>query len=386
MDYALIPVITVIFFIGVGAMVYVLYRKTRGKVAALAASLGLDDIKSGQSYEAQAQGRTYFYKYYAGSKNNPSYFKIWTDCPCSGGFRIGKESVLDRFFKRLGIAVEIQTGDSLFDRDYYINTDSVAFTSACFNSPERRQAVNELFNLNFKKISLDGNRMEITITPFSLAKDFDKTTIESAVKQLMALGRDLPEDYYEPRVIGTPAWKFKRTVIYTVSITTIVAGIAGLIWGNASYTPLDAIEIIKDSLGYSVPALIIFTAVSITFLKGRSSSHVDLLINLCIAVIGFPLVTYSGMVIANGYLDNSPASYHEVMAVAKRYSRSKNSTTYYVKLKSWRENHAREEIKVNRHSYDNIHSGVTMLGITTHSGYLGYEWLEAYKFAAGDRK
>ena len=162
-------------------------------------------------------------------------------------------------------------------------------------------------------------------------------------------------------------------------------GLAGLIWGNVSYPPLDAFLIFKDSLGYSVPAFVLFSAVSIIFLKGRSSSHVDLLINLCIAVFGIPMSTYSGMLVSNGYLDEAPASYHEVVAIDKYYTRSKNSTTYHVKLQSWRENHAVEKIKVNKHGYDQIYRGRTMIGITTRPGYLGYEWLVAYKLVTEER-
>ena len=177
MEQVLIPVIAVIIVIAIAAMAYLLYRKTRRRAAALAATLGLDDMKSGQSYEGETHGRKFFYEYYAGSKNNPSYFKIWIDCPGKGDFRIGRESAMDRLFKRLGITVEIQTGDRQFDRDYYINTDSAAFTRACFSSPERRQAVNELFKLNFKKIAHNGNRLEIKITPFTFTEGFDKTPL-----------------------------------------------------------------------------------------------------------------------------------------------------------------------------------------------------------------
>ena len=379
------PVIAAIVAISIGVMVYILYRKNRFRVTVLAASLGREAMKSGQSYEGEAHGKQFFYQYFAGSRNAPSYFKIWIDCPSRGDFRIGKESFIDRTFKQLGIAVEVQTGDSQFDQDYYLNTNSVAFTGACFSSPERRQAVNELFKLNFKKISHNGKTLEIKITPFTLAKGFDKAIIESAVSQLIALGRDLPEDYYEPRVIGTPAWKFRRAIIYTVSITSVVVGIAGLIWANASYPPLDAFLIFKDSLGHAVPAFIIFCAVSIVFLKGRSSSHVDLLINLGIALFGIPLASYSGMLVSNGYLDKAPASYHEVMAIDKYYTRSKNSTTYHVRLQSWRENHGSEKIKVNKYTYDQVHRNRTMMGITTRPGHLGYEWLVAYKLVTEDR-
>lgn len=323
-------------------------------------------------------GQKYFYKYFSGSKDNPSYFKIWIDCRSRGSFRIGKETGFDRFFKSLGIAVEIQTGDSQFDKDYYINTDTVAFTRACFNSPERRQIVNDLFNLKFKEILHDGNHLEIKISPFKFNEDFDKATLESAVERLSAFSKDLPEDYYEPKVIGTPAWKFKRGIIYTVSVISAVLGVAFLIWGNITYPPLDKLEMFKDSLNHSIPIFILFTVASIMFLKGRSSSHKDLLFSLGLALVGFPLIGYSGMLVANGYLDRAPASQHEVMVSGKHYTTSKNSHTYYLKLKSWRENRAHEQITVSRGVYDKATAGITIMRVTTRPGYLGYEWVVGY--------
>ena len=388
MEQVFIPVFVLILLLSavVGFVVYRLYRKSRGRVVNFATGLGLDDMKSGMTYEAALDDLKYFYEFFTGSKNNPSYFKIWIDCRSRGGFRIGKETAFDRFFKNLGIAHEIQTGDSQFDRDYYINTDTVAFTRACFNFPERRQAVNELFNLNFKEILHDGKRLEVKISPFRFKENFDKATVESTVKQLVMLSRDLPEDYYEPRVIGTPAWKFKRGIIYVVSTTTLVAGFGCLLLGNIRYPPLDKFLIFKDSLNHSIPAFIIFIAVSIVFLKGRSSSHKDLLFNLCMALIGIPLTGYSGTVVCNGYLDHSPTNHHEVTVTGKRYTTSKNSKTYYLKLKSWRENRSQEEITVGKSAYDKAASGDTIVRVTTRPGYLGYEWLVDYAIVIEDQR
>lgn len=233
MEQLIISVVAfILLVVAVGFFAYNYYRKTRGKLIQLATSLGLDDMKSGATYEAVLDNRKYFYQYYAGSKNNPSYFRIWIDCRSTGGFRIGRETIFDRLFKSLGVAVEIQTGDSQFDRNYFINTDTVAFTRACFDSPDRRQIVIELFNLKFREILHDGKRLEVKISPFRLKENIDKATVESAVKELLALSSELPEDYYEPRVIGTPAWKFKRGIIYTVSLSTLAAGIGALMWGG----------------------------------------------------------------------------------------------------------------------------------------------------------
>lgn len=378
MEQVFVPVLILILSLSTGLIIYGIYRKTRRRAVRFAASFGAEEIKSGISYEADVNGRKYYYKYFSGSRNDPSYFKIWIDCRSRGSFRVGRETGLDRFFKRLGIAVEIQTGDSQFDEGYYINTDTVEFTRACFNSPERRQVVNQLFNHKFKEILHDGKHLEIKISPFKFDENFDKTIIEFAVERLSAFSRDWPEDYYEPKVIGTPAWKFKRGIIYAISITSVVAGAGLLIWGNISYPPLDKLKIFKDSLNHSIPVFILFIVASIMFLKGRSSSHKDLLFSLGFAVVGFPLTGYSGTVVANGFLDRAPASQYEVMVRGKRYTTSKNSHTYYLDLKSWRENHTHEEITVRKSVYDKAAAGTTIIRVTTRPGYLGYEWVVGY--------
>ena len=378
MEQALIAFILLILLLAAGYFIYSLYRKSRRRVVTLAASLGLEDIKSGVTYEAEANGQKYFYKYFSGSKNNPSYFKVWIDCQSRGSFRVGKETGFDRFFKNLGIAVEIQTGDNQFDKDYYINTDTVAFTRACFSSPERRQVVNELFNLNFREIQHDGKHMEAKISPFKFNESFDKSSIESAVKHLVAFSRELPEDYYEPRVVGTPAWKFKRGLIYAVSITSLAAGAGFLIWGNISFPPLDKLDILKESLEQSIPAVILFIVASIMLLKGRSSSHKDFLFTLGFALVGFPMTGYSGTIVVNGFFDRAPVSRHETMVIGKRYTTSKNSHTYFLKLRSWRENRAHEELTVTKRVYDKAAAGDTIMKVTTRPGYLGYEWVAGY--------
>ena len=379
MRQTLIPFIPIIFVLATVMLVLVLYRKSRQGAARFATGLGSDELKSGHEYQAQAHGTKYYYVYFAGSKNTPPYFKIWIDCPSRGAFRIGRETALDRFFKQLGITVEIQTGDTQFDRDYFISTDAVAFTRACFSSADCRQRIRELSALGFNKIFHNGRILEAKITPLKFERGPDKTGVEAAVACLAALGRDLPEEFYEQKLVGMTAWKAQRRIIYTLSISAVVLGFIGLLWGKTSFPPFDEFLIFKDSLRYSIPALLVFAAISVYVLKGRSSSHIDVLANLGFGIIGFPLAFYSGMVTGNGYLDNSPASYHEARVAGKHSTRSKNSTYYYVSLVSWRAGHDREQIKINRHSYNEIQAGNATMGITTRPGRLGYEWLVSYK-------
>lgn len=364
-----------ITFVSVFVLVIRRFRKTRSLLKKLAADLGEEDLKSGMVYEGEKEGVKYYYQYFAGSKNSPSNFKLGLDCPSGGEFKIGRESRFDSFFKRLGITVEIQTGDNEFDREFFVQTNSVPFTRSYLMSPDKREAVKQLFALGYTQVNCDGRRIEARIAPFSQTIIKDKDFVESTLKELGQLTRDLPEEAVGYRAMGIPVWKFRRNLIYAVSIISVVAGAALLFLANRNWHPLDGGAMFLYSLHYIVPAFLVFIVVAVAFLKGRSSSHKDLLINLLIALIGFPISGYFGVMAANGYLDPAGSTDHEVIALHKHITRSKNSKHYHVTTGTWRDNRIEENIEVSYATYYNIKPGSTVLTITTKPGRLGFEWL-----------
>lgn len=381
MDSTLIITVGFVLVIVIGTFVFIIwhYRLQRKKAAQLAAELGTDSLESGKTYEGELNDRKYYYEYYAGSKNNPSYFKISLDCQSTGEFKIVKERRFDRLFKQLGIAVEIQTGDSYFDKTFYIQTDAVEYTRAYLDSAEHREAIKELFALDFNELFYDGERIVIKKSPFSFRDNPDKHFVEATVTELIRLIQHLPDDIYTPMTGRTRAWKQNRAIIYTISIVSTVGGF-GLFFGGLQYfTPLDEIDVFLFSLEYSIPAFVIFIFVAIRLLKGRSSSHKHLLFNFLIALVGFPMTGFGTAMVMNGYMDKAEASYYVVKVTGKRISKSRDSTSYYVSLKSWRERGTEEEIKVSHSTYNNVKSGVTRMTIGTKPGYLGFEWLDSYE-------
>jgi len=345
----------------------------------LSASLGTTELTSGSTYRGELDGQVYHYQYYAGSKNNPSYLKVWVECESTGEFIIGKESKFDVFSKQLGIAVEIQTGDMQFDKDCYIQTDSIEFTKTYFFNLDKRESVRKLYDLQYNILTHNGKTMETRISPFSIGKLKDPEMIAGAVRNLNVLSRGVPINYYQPRMLGTQAWKAKRNFIYAIAVLSIVIGLAGIFRGLETYTPLDGMDMFLYSLRSSIPAFILCTVLSVILVKGRSSSHKELLITFFMTLFGFPMTGFGGLTVLNGYMDKSETIYHDARVNGRRVSKSKDSTSYYVSLVSWRTDRDIEEIKVTYSMHNKVKSGESVMRIGTRKGEYGFEWIGGYQ-------
>ena len=369
------PIAILVIFVIVAGFIYWYSRRQKQQRNRLAAELGSDKLEWGKTYAGQIHGKEYFYEYYPGSKNRKSYFKISIDTDSNGEFRVHQEHKFDRLFKYLGITAEIQTGDSDFDRRYYLETDSVAFTRACFDAADTREYVRKLFDLGITGLTCADEKLEAEISPFTFTEKIDRDLVESVVTELVQLRDGLPDDTYEPVLAGTPAWKVKRNAIYTVSVASLILGGVMLFLGLRFYPPLDSEKVFLFSLRYSLAVLVLFCLFAVLWLKGRSSSHRELLTNLLFALFGIPLAGFALVMVLNGYLDSSAITIHEAKVSGKRISHSDKSTSYHLRVKSWRAGHSSEEFKVSFQLYRQVKAGETIVGIATRPGYFQFEWL-----------
>lgn len=354
-------------------------RKQQRILSQLSEAVGA--MRSGNVMTATHDGTPYRFRYFAGSKNSPSYFLINIDCPSSGEFEIAEESSMDRFFKKIGISSEIQTGDPEFDGDFYILADSFEFAYPIFSLPEKRQAVREVFDLGFNSIKHDGKTIEARWSPFQLDEDFDPSIITETVSQLVILSKNMPALPQSMMFLGRPKWKAKKAAAFALPIIFIVAGIASLVIGLAWFEPLDATKIFLDSLRYSLPLLVFSLWLAVQLIRGRSGSHHELIWIVILSLVAFPLAGFGLETLFNGWLDFSPAATHSVRVTDKYTTRSKNSTNYYLLLDSWRKRGEAEKLKISVSLYRQIVPKRTIMKVVTKPGRYGFEWLVTYSVA-----
>jgi hypothetical protein len=124
-----------------------------------------------------------------------------------------------------------------------------------------------------------------------------------------------------------------------------------------------------------LPILILFTWFFIKLLRGRSSSHRELITVFLISLIAFPLAGFGYSGFLNGALDDTPPVIHQVPVINKYYSRSKNNYSYYAIVESWRETENTEKLSISKSFYNFLQPGSSMITITTKSGKFGFEWI-----------
>jgi hypothetical protein len=326
----------------------------------------------------------YRYRYYPGSKNSPSSFRVEIDAPSERSFKVTREGGFDRLSKHFGISAEAQTGDREFDENFYITTDDNEFIQTFFSPSAKRQAVRNIFNTGFNRVEHDGKRMMAICTPFKIDKEIDQSVLTHLVSNLISLGRQMPHMSQSPVWQNqSPIWKTNRIMVFSIAVLVSVIGTIALVIGMSKYSPFDKLAVFLDSLKWSIPAFVAYAGLAVYLLKGRSSSHRELLIAVPISLTGMILGGWGGEMVLNGYLDESGVANHRARVLWKTESTSDNSTTYYAHVESWRGS-GTKKIRISHAEYLAIRENQTHLALDTRSGRLGFEWLEKYRLDNGD--
>lgn len=335
---------------------------------------GSEMVAKGTAGEGTYEGTTYRYKHFKGTDKAPPYFSIMIPCTSSGAFSITPETKFDRFFKKLGICVEINTHDPGFDDAFYINTNTIPFTRSFLEKSENRRSIQTLFQLGFNYLKHDGQNLTITWRRFPRGTQMEMETMEKAVALLVEQGSSLTKitTYETPE---PTTWKQKRLFAFAIPILLTITGITALIIGLSKYRPLDSGKMFVDSLKFSLPLLVLFTWFSIRLLRGRSSSHRELIAVFFISLFAFPFAGFGYRAFLNGSLDDSPAAVHQVIVLNKYYSRSKNNYTYYAVVNSWRKPESEEKLRISKSFYNYLQPGSSTITVKTKPGKFGFEWI-----------
>jgi hypothetical protein len=279
-------------------------------------------------------------------------------------------------FKRIGVGAEVQTQDLTFDAAYFIGTTEPNFAQALLTQGSMREAIVQVMDSGFDCITIDDENILAQVTNPQI--DIRRTAhIDNVVEGLYALSLD--QQAVAPH-LGRDVragWKLR---IWT---THIVLGVIGAIaaalvfFGSTNFRPFDMMPMFKHSLGYAGFAFVVSVVVLLAYLRGRSSSHIHLLVGGAIALIARPFFSYGALMIANGFNVDSVDAQNRG-AIEKKWSRTnKGNKTYKIRVRSWRPGRQYEELVVPRTLYEKTNATTDDLLVTTRSGNFGYEWISA---------
>lgn len=282
-----------------------------------------------------------------------------------------KESGTDRFGKKIGLNYELQTGDALFDSYIFVvcGRDTALLKRMLEPAPVRKGALFVLQSANFDTIEFNKDGFTTTKvlgTSFSLSA----TQFEELFAALEMMEQDLPS--FAEHEIRRSGIKPLSRVVIALGVMG-VAGIVMLIAGNTNYQPLDN-ALYFAAIGLGLGAWFISLVVMGRLLRAKPDAFRAWL-TWCFVGLGvLPLLAVGSILVLNGSQDKSAPVVHTAPILNMRTTRHKNSTSYYMQLKSWRPGESSVEIKVPGSYYSN-HTLSKTANVTTKSGWLGWEWV-----------
>jgi hypothetical protein len=285
-----------------------------------------------------------------------------------GDFMISRESDTDQYFKRIGFAIELQTGDAEFDAAFYISGAS----QALFADAKNRDALRKLFDLGVNRVTLYAGKLTATSVNRHEFLVLEPQLLTEFVRLLASLR--MP-----PGAMGiaTPATGISTPRIGQICLGIAVAGAA--LFATAWFATEPLVNgwwpAVWRVLPVAIAAMAVLLGVAVALLRGRSAAHRELLIVVTLALPAILLGGWGAAVLANQRLDRSEVQEHKTRLV-DRYSihTRGQGTNYYLVFESWRPGGGTVKIEATERQFEQAARSKRWI-IRTHQGWFGFEWV-----------
>jgi hypothetical protein len=386
-DFALFWLLAAIVLVLVvaGSIIFILRRFLGGKTFVTTAQTDAAEIKaayaqagllvksslfSSPSVTGTLSGTAFMHKIVPGTRNSPPHAELSARSALRGDFSIRREGGTEGFFKSIGFAGEAQTGDTEFDRTFYLAGISPEYIRALFSDAQNRDAVRALFALEFDRVELRDGR--ITAVRRRHAQLLELDVLRSALDQFAALRPTPAAMQVTIQGIGGIATR----QIDTGCVIAFGVAVAGFMATTVLLEPMvdGQFAMFEDTWHPALVAYLPLFVATLVALRGRANAPKELLM---IAVFGLPSLwvgAVSGAMLANQYLDPSPPQTVRVLLLRLYASRGKN-TSYHFVFPPWRKRRSNVNIVVPIDIYRKAKRNQTWI-LQTRAGRFGYEWID----------
>jgi hypothetical protein len=296
-------------------------------------------------------------------------------------FQITEEGGLDGFFKGLGLAVEQQTDDPAFDRNFYLTCDQPALGEILRQHDDARTAVQHLSGAGAKRIFTDGANLWAELD----VEHYDKNAVLEDLYTLRAALRKVDPASHRSR-LDAFFWKALAVESLAWSIACYgIPGFAELAWHRNTLYP-DAATIFAKGLMYSMAVFALLFGLILLLLRGSSRGHRIIIEGFVVLAVGVPLSTVQALSDANINLDHHPARITEHEVTGKyirtvRGRRGRKSYYYHLQLRA-QDNSAlagKSDLQVEYSIYNSVPERGGRIEVVSHPGWAGFPWIEAIR-------
>lgn len=322
---------------------------------------------------------------YEAEKHKGSTNKVLIGCNTVAEicFAIKNENWWDRLFKSIGISVEHQVGVEEFDKQFYLITDNENLCSLFTNSSEFQQKIEKIkelctkHQLIFKKLYCRHGRIWLELVPKDRGKDPKVTKIAQDLVPVLTAVSDILKNN-QSFFFGQKRDPFiiKAIIILAISTGLAINGAVHLYRVLIIDMPfiVDNVPLFNASLPWGLGVIVVLICCTLFFLGRTARTHLVLIELILIGSFGAISTAYLTMRDVNIDLDTGMPEYFAVKVHDKRISRSRSSTSHYIKVDDWFNNKDRVELSVSSEIYYRFKRG-QLAKIIQMPGYMGYAWV-----------
>lgn len=330
----------------------------------------------------ESGGETLEVRIYRGKQKSVEMALLSIGMPGSLRFQLRRETWIDRFFKRLGVAREPQFRNPAFDRQWYANSEDVGLLSALQSSSVLRERFDELLRTGaIDEIACAQRRLWAYSSGYdSRHKLSDDELSAEIARELHAPFRALREELQKIPDRGVEAGlethRLRRRFSFVI-LGVILAGGAGFVyqWFNADHQVARTMILRASALTTIVVGACLVAAL-FKWLRGRAITH-EVLLDILVAAVPMTwLAATGGFLFLNRELDDG-APRRVIVPIASIYSTGQKDTDYYLEVPGWPDPRGSRIAELRRREFELVQQR-GCAGVLWREGGLGDGWIEEY--------
>jgi hypothetical protein len=303
-----------------------------------------------------------------GKNARPSALELSVAVDSPYEFEMVVETWFDRRFKKLGLAVEVQTGDDTFDDECYVRSDTPAFAAAYLADPIKRIAILDLRSFKFLSVKLANGRLSAKWVGHDPERDGRPDLIPDVAARLLVLSRNLPAP--QPEFDANTAGARRTTA---VGLWRVLVAFALTIFAAGLFPPIFTGDLVLRTLIGCLTAPIA-GFVAALLLRGTSRSHYTWTALMLGGLFLYPVGCAGTAALLNAQLDGAVDEVRTLVIVEKYTTRHKNTTKYHVRVVSWRNPAETISFRTDATTYQAVVPNRSRLEVVTRPGALAMDW------------
>ena len=272
------------------------------------------------------EGIAYFQKVRETKKKGVTGFTIGMERRSPTWLRCHAESSVDRFFKKLGVANEVRTGDEQFDDLVYVTCDHPYIQALLTETQELRDAIAEALNSGYKRVVFNGSTVAIERDADHRPMQRDFEVLKAIHTASARLEDELPSRFADPFL-----WK-------ALIVEGVIWSIVGYAVGAAiemAFTDADVhvarTALVKLGLMVAGAVFVVLLAIIVLWMRGSSRGHRVIVEGAILLLLALPVSGIQLVGDTNRGLDDAPP-----IVVNRTYNQCEVREHHRRSRRSWR--------------------------------------------------